>query len=106
MNTLWGSMRPAEGLSSVRPALYARAEFTKTRGSPGPQVYGVAFCKVSYEEPLKLLGFADSKTLTHEQRKNLLQTICSCPDDLKWAVRVMSPHDISRHMLQKAAYNL
>ena len=30
----------------------------------------------------------------------------SQPDHLKWAVRVMSPHDISRHMLQRTPYNL
>jgi len=49
---------------------------------------------------------ADSKTLTHAKRLALLDVLGSQPDDLKWAVRVMSPHDISRHMLQRTPYNL
>ncbi|CAN7999625.1 unnamed protein product, partial [Ixodes pacificus] len=34
----------------------------------GPMVYGIAYCPVEFEEDLKRLGFADSKTLTEEKR--------------------------------------
>ncbi|KAI5477163.1 ribonuclease H2 subunit A [Pseudohyphozyma bogoriensis] len=72
----------------------------------GPQVYGIAFCKVEYSEDLRSLGFADSKTLSAEQRDGLLDVIMAHRDDIKWATAVMSPYDLSRGMLRKNPYNL
>ncbi|KAG6820950.1 hypothetical protein H0H93_009186 [Arthromyces matolae] len=72
----------------------------------GPLVYGVAFCPVAYKPQLEELGFADSKTLTPELRSNLLSTLCSDPDNLAWAVRVISPQAISNGMLRRPPINL
>ena len=74
----------------------------------GPMVYGVAYCPESYTDQLEQLGFAgeerdhipqeyqliepillDSKTLSHDTRSSLLETLCSDPDNLAWAVRVI-----------------
>lgn len=48
----------------------------------------------------------DSKTLTAESREELLKVMIEHDDDIKWAVRVMSPHDLSRGMLKRNPYNL
>ncbi|KAJ8292492.1 Ribonuclease H2 subunit A [Rhodotorula toruloides] len=72
----------------------------------GPQVYGIAFCQLSYESTLKEMGFADSKTLTDPLREELFKDILEHNDDVKYAVTVMSPNDISMGMLRKVPYNL
>ncbi|GAA99968.1 uncharacterized protein L969DRAFT_53476 [Mixia osmundae IAM 14324] len=87
----------------------------------GPMVYGAAYCPIAYEGQLERLGFADSKTLTAARRSELLRVLCKpargahmsgaalsdpSSDNLEWAVRVMSPFDISRGMLRKTPYNL
>ncbi|GAA5864234.1 hypothetical protein JCM8547_001302 [Rhodosporidiobolus lusitaniae] len=72
----------------------------------GPQVYGIAFCKLSYSDTLKGLGFADSKTLTDPIREELFKKIIDHEEDVKYAVTVMSPNDISMGMLRRVPYNL
>lgn len=72
----------------------------------GPQVYGVAFCKLEYSDQLKEMGFADSKTLTDPLREELFKQILEHADDVKYAATVMSPNDISMGMLRKTPYNL
>ncbi|KAG8982759.1 hypothetical protein FRB94_007970 [Tulasnella sp. JGI-2019a] len=72
----------------------------------GPLVYGVAFCPVEFKEDLEEMGFNDSKQLTAEIRSNLLQTLSSEPDNLGWAVRVISPQDLSADMLRRPPTNL
>ncbi|BGP19115.1 hypothetical protein JCM10213_008038 [Rhodosporidiobolus nylandii] len=72
----------------------------------GPQVYGIAFCKLSYADSLKELGFADSKTLTDPLREELFKVILEHKEDVKYACTVMSPGDISAGMLRRTPYNL
>ncbi|GJN93548.1 hypothetical protein Rhopal_006605-T1 [Rhodotorula paludigena] len=72
----------------------------------GPQVYGIAFCQLAYSDALKEMGFADSKTLTDPLREELFKDILQHKDDVKYAVTVMSPADISMGMLRKQPYNL
>ncbi|PAV16034.1 ribonuclease H2 subunit A [Pyrrhoderma noxium] len=72
----------------------------------GPMVYGVAYCPESYKEQLEELGFADSKTLSHDSRSNLLEILDSDPKNLAWSVRVISPQAISNGMLRRPPTNL
>ncbi|GAA5903678.1 hypothetical protein JCM8208_003657 [Rhodotorula glutinis] len=72
----------------------------------GPQVYGIAFCQLSYSDTLKSMGFADSKTLTDPLREELFKDMLEHADDVKYAATVMSPADISMGMLRKTPYNL
>ncbi|KAF8507668.1 ribonuclease H-like domain-containing protein [Gautieria morchelliformis] len=72
----------------------------------GPLVYGVAYCPVSYQEKLDGMGFADSKTLTHDTRANLLASLSLDPESLGWSVRVISPQAISSGMLRHPPINL
>ncbi|GAA5903393.1 ribonuclease H2 catalytic subunit RNH201 [Sporobolomyces salmoneus] len=72
----------------------------------GPQVYGIAYCKVSYSEELSKLGFFDSKTLTDPIREELFKSIIEHEQDTKYSVTVMSPNDISMGMLRRIPYNL
>ena len=72
----------------------------------GPLVYGIAYCPVSYQEHLKLIGFADSKALTAERRDTLLSALIDDSTHLGWSVRVMSPQDISAGMLRRRPVNL
>tara|TARA_B100000524_G_scaffold348260_1_gene252231 strand:+ start:1568 stop:2470 length:903 start_codon:yes stop_codon:yes gene_type:complete len=72
----------------------------------GPMVYGSAFCKVSDEHKLKAMGFADSKTLTEDQRDELWAGVQSC-GFIGWAIRVLHANEISNGMLRRPApYNL
>lgn len=48
----------------------------------------------------------DSKTLTDPLREELFKDILQHKDDVKYAVTVMSPADISMGMLRKQPYNL
>ncbi|GAA5843439.1 hypothetical protein JCM9279_002104 [Rhodotorula babjevae] len=72
----------------------------------GPQVYGIAFCQLSYSDTLKEMGFADSKTLTDPLREELFKDMLEHAEDVKYAATVMSPADISMGMLRKTPYNL
>ncbi|EST07415.1 Ribonuclease HII/HIII domain protein [Kalmanozyma brasiliensis GHG001] len=72
----------------------------------GPLVYGIAYCPVSYQDSLKEIGFADSKALTAERRDHLLAALIDDSAHLGWAVRVMSPQDISAGMLRRRPVNL
>lgn len=73
----------------------------------GPLVYGIAYCPLAYHDAeLKQIGFADSKALTAERRDALLGSLISEADHLGWAVRVMSPQDISAGMLRRRPINL
>ncbi|GAA6025505.1 hypothetical protein JCM8202_001973 [Rhodotorula sphaerocarpa] len=72
----------------------------------GPQVYGVAFCRLDYSDKLQAMGFADSKTLTDPLREELFKQMLDHADEVKYAATVMSPHDISLGMLRKTPYNL
>ncbi|TKA54032.1 hypothetical protein B0A53_03314 [Rhodotorula sp. CCFEE 5036] len=80
----------------------------------GPQVYGVAFCKLEYSDQLKEMGFAGEFTassfprftLTDPLREELFKQILEHADDVKYAATIMSPNDISMGMLRKTPYNL
>ncbi|GAK67482.1 ribonuclease HII [Moesziomyces antarcticus] len=72
----------------------------------GPLVYGIAYCPVAYQDSLKQIGFADSKALTSERRDQLLSALIDHDAHLGWAVRVMSPQDISAGMLRRRPVNL
>ncbi|KAJ2759261.1 hypothetical protein H4S06_002315 [Coemansia sp. BCRC 34490] len=79
----------------------------------GPMVYAMCYCRQSDYAELSGLGFADSKQLSEPQRmrlfKQLQQSITrSTTTTLKagWAVRCISPHDISTSMLRRSKYNL
>lgn len=82
----------------------------------GPMVYGIAYCLENYQDQLKSqYGFADSKVLKDNVRKNLLQLLHDENHDLHknvgWATRTMTATDISNGMLQSVSggpgpYNL
>ncbi|CEH16147.1 ribonuclease h2 subunit a [Ceraceosorus bombacis] len=76
----------------------------------GPLVYGIAYCPLAFHDlqhgGLKDVGFADSKALTAERRDALLNSLQAFPDTLGWAVRSMSPQDISSGMLRRRPVNL
>eukprot|EP00954_Amorphochlora_amoebiformis_P024782 1368749-Amorphochlora_amoeboformis.AAC.2 len=65
----------------------------------GPMVYGICYCPKSKEELLKSLGFADSKTLTAEERSKLFSLI-KATKELGWAVDIISPQEISDKMMR------
>ena len=71
----------------------------------GPMVYGTSFCTVAAIEDLTAMGFADSKTLTEEQREGLLEKI-EASDIIGWVVEVLSPNYLSNAMLRRHKYNL
>uniref|UniRef100_A0A131XYJ0 Ribonuclease n=1 Tax=Ixodes ricinus TaxID=34613 RepID=A0A131XYJ0_IXORI len=72
----------------------------------GPMVYGIAYCPVEFEEDLKRLGFADSKTLTEEKREELVGVMEQHSESLGWMVEVISPTVICNHMLNMSKYSL
>ncbi|KNZ51148.1 ribonuclease HII [Puccinia sorghi] len=79
----------------------------------GPMVYGAAFCTQAFaQDKLVDLGFADSKTLTHKRREELLEMIVHPPIDqplnqrVEWNVKVLTPADISQGMNRRTPYNL
>ncbi|KAJ2549152.1 hypothetical protein EV175_004553 [Coemansia sp. RSA 1933] len=72
----------------------------------GPMVYAACYCRDSYYDELSSLGFADSKQLTEHQRTQLFATLQTTQANAGWAVRCISPHDISTSMLRVAKYNL
>ncbi|KAI9302701.1 ribonuclease HII [Cunninghamella echinulata] len=64
-------------------------------------VYAVSFCPLSRYEEFKALGFDDSKKLTHEKRLQLADIIQQSNDYVGWAVKVISPQDISTNMFNR-----
>ncbi|XP_064630228.1 ribonuclease H2 subunit A-like [Lineus longissimus] len=72
----------------------------------GPMVYGTCFCPISMKEKLEESGFADSKTLSEEQRENLFSKIGESADWTGWLVEILSPFYISTSMLRRFKYNL
>jgi len=72
----------------------------------GPMVYGISFCPVSRNTDLKELGVDDSKQLTEEQRKKLLDKVLVNNDYIGWAIHLLSPSFISTSMNKRGKYNL
>lgn len=81
----------------------------------GPMVYGVSYCQEKYQHELqKKYGFADSKTLKEEKRKELFREIefpsLELNRNVGWLTTTMTAKDISSGMLQstlgKSNYNL
>jgi len=72
----------------------------------GPMVYGVCYCPLSKQERLKELGFADSKTLSEQQREELFTVIDSNKELLGWAIDILSPTYLSTCMLGRSKYSL
>ncbi|PWN52471.1 ribonuclease H-like protein [Violaceomyces palustris] len=72
----------------------------------GPLVYGVAYCPLKFQQEMKQIGFADSKALTAEKRDSLLEALIQRSDQLGWAIRALSPQDISSGMLRRRPNNL
>ncbi|KAK7498341.1 hypothetical protein BaRGS_00010295 [Batillaria attramentaria] len=72
----------------------------------GPLVYGICFSPVAEKDKFKEMGFADSKTLTEEQREGIFEKVCDNLDLMGWMVEILSPAFISRSMLRRAKYNL
>ncbi|PVD29950.1 hypothetical protein C0Q70_09211 [Pomacea canaliculata] len=72
----------------------------------GPLVYGICFSPIADKDKFREMGFADSKTLTEEQRESIFQKICETNNMIGWMVDILSPTYISRSMLRRAKYNL
>lgn len=80
----------------------------------GPMVYGVAYALESYLQALKAkYGFADSKTLKEDKRRELFKLIDGddeLSDNVGWCTTTMTARDILSGMLQsssgKGSYNL
>lgn len=79
----------------------------------GPMVYAVAYCLSNIHSTLSQSGFDDSKKLTADSRLTLMKVLCNQTSEMSsaigWAVRVMSPQDISSGMLRPigtGVYNL
>ncbi|XP_023216522.1 ribonuclease H2 subunit A-like isoform X1 [Centruroides sculpturatus] len=72
----------------------------------GPMVYAVAYCPISCLQKLEELKFADSKTLTEENRERLFRIIDENNDFIGWMLEIISPNTISNSMLKRCKYNL
>lgn len=72
----------------------------------GPMVYGTCFSPLTIKKEVEEIGFADSKTLTEEQREDLFKKIADASDRIGWIVDVLSPNFISNAMLRRFKYNL
>ncbi|KAK0070482.1 ribonuclease H2 subunit A [Biomphalaria pfeifferi] len=72
----------------------------------GPMVYGICFSPIADKEKLTELKFADSKTLSEEQRESLFSQINESLHMLGWMVEILSPTYISTSMLSREKYNL
>ncbi|KER29492.1 hypothetical protein T265_03871 [Opisthorchis viverrini] len=72
----------------------------------GPMVYACALSPISKSDDLKVLGLADSKTLTEHQRESLLARMLQHTDWLVGAVRVISPRFITEKMLGRCKTSL
>lgn len=72
----------------------------------GPMVYGICFSPLSQKEKFGEMGFADSKTLTEEQRESIFDKMLETENMMGWMVEVLSPTFISNSMLRRSKYNL
>lgn len=72
----------------------------------GPMTYGICYGPISGKKRLEGMGFLDSKQLSEEVREKLFKKIKEADDFLGWNVAVLSPQDISGHMLGRVNYNL
>eukprot|EP00058_Branchiostoma_floridae_P006846 XP_002592334.1 hypothetical protein BRAFLDRAFT_285333 [Branchiostoma floridae] len=72
----------------------------------GPMVYGICYCPLSGQDRLKDMGFADSKTLTEEQREKLFEAIAGAGEFMGWTIHILAPNAISNCMLRRSKYNL
>jgi hypothetical protein len=63
-------------------------------------VYGVAYAPLSRDKQLRSLGFADSKKLSEEQREKLLKDMKAHCEFMGFAVRILTPAEISCGMMQ------
>lgn len=72
----------------------------------GPMVYGICFSPLSQKEKFGEMGFADSKTLTEEQRECIFDKMIETEEMMGWMVEVLSPTFISNSMLRRTKYNL
>ena len=61
---------------------------------------------MSKKDDLKDLGFADSKTLTEEQREELFEKLVEASEIIGWSVVILAPNAISNGMLGRQKYNL
>ena len=77
------------------------------RGSVlGPMVYGAAYWLPSAQNNNQIpSGFQDSKALTDQVRSKLLDEMLA-NEHIGYAVRALSPNEISRNMLRPHPYNL
>lgn len=75
-------------------------------------VYALFYLPIELQHSLlaETHHFDDSKVLDAEVRSKLMRTLCTKDSDLHktcgWATRLLSPRDISAHMLAPAQYNL
>lgn len=72
----------------------------------GPMVYGICYCPLSCQEKLKEMKFADSKTLSEQQREELFASLDQAKDTFGWMLKIISPNVISNSMLSRCKYNL
>lgn len=72
----------------------------------GPMVYGTCFSPLSIKKEVEKIGFADSKTLSEDQREELFKKIADASDRIGWIVDILSPNFISNSMLRRFKYNL
>ncbi|RKP36431.1 ribonuclease H-like domain-containing protein [Dimargaris cristalligena] len=74
----------------------------------GPMVYGICYAAFSEQDFVAKLGVDDSKVLTEPMRNPLFESM-QLPhqrERIGWAVKVLSPQDLSNWMLRTAKYNL
>lgn len=67
----------------------------------GPMVYGCCYCPKSKDSELREMGFADSKALTDEKRRDLLAKIQTCAW-LGHITHVLPPQELSEKMLRRS----
>ncbi|XP_048575437.1 ribonuclease H2 subunit A isoform X3 [Nematostella vectensis] len=73
----------------------------------GPMVYGICYCPLSKAEELKNTGFADSKTLTEEEREALFKELSeNCHGYMGWVIDILTPNFLSNCMLQRTKCSL
>lgn len=72
----------------------------------GPMVYGVCYSPLCMKQDLEELKFADSKTLTEEQRESIFEKLCEAKELIGWMIEVLSPTYISNSMLRRSKYSL
>lgn len=72
----------------------------------GPMVYSGLFCPRNDEQKLKEMECADSKQLTEKDREKIFKKINEENKFCGYAVKLLSPHNISTRMLRKVKYNL